>query len=85
VATDSQGHVLASDYDNHCVHILNEAGQLVFLIKNLRKPEKISFDDKDNDLFLMERGGGLKVINYLQQDWDRKLWDDFGFSSLYIH
>ncbi|XP_048763420.2 uncharacterized protein LOC125671636 [Ostrea edulis] len=65
IATDSQGHILVSDYDNNCVHILNEAGHLVSLIEYLRRPEGISIDDQDN-LWLVERGGKLKVIKYLE-------------------
>ncbi|XP_062581690.1 uncharacterized protein LOC134243455 [Saccostrea cucullata] len=65
VATDSHGHILVSDYDNNCVHILNESGHLVSLIEYLRKPEGIDVDD-DNNLWLVEREGKLKIIKYME-------------------
>ena len=67
IATDSEGCILISDSNNHCVHILDQDGFLRSLITVcLYTPRGLSLDSEDN-LFVGEwKTGIVKKIQYYQ-------------------
>ncbi|XP_062621753.1 uncharacterized protein LOC134283311 [Saccostrea cucullata] len=67
ITTDSQSHILTADYNNHCIHILNEDGQFLCCIYNrdLYRPWTLCIDTRDN-LYVNERYSGIiRKIKYM--------------------
>ncbi|XP_061194044.1 tripartite motif-containing protein 2-like [Saccostrea echinata] len=49
ITTDSWGHILTSDYDNHCVHIIDQDGQFLHYIDcGMHYPLGLCTDTNDN-------------------------------------
>ncbi|XP_062618135.1 tripartite motif-containing protein 55-like [Saccostrea cucullata] len=70
ITTDSQSHILTSDYYNECVHIIDQDGQFLRKIDcGLREPQELCTDTNDN-LFVVQYG--KRQVMKIKVVWDTK-------------
>ncbi|XP_052692131.1 uncharacterized protein LOC128170395 [Crassostrea angulata] len=68
ITTDSQRHILAADFNNHCIHILDQNGEFLRYIDNcdLNCPWGVCVDNNYNYLYVCEfLKSNVKQIKYL--------------------
>lgn len=65
ITRDSQSQILAADFKNHCIHILNEDGKFLLYIENVESSWGLCVDKFDK-LFVTEfHSSKIKIIKYL--------------------
>jgi hypothetical protein len=69
IATDSQSHILTTDFNNGRIHILNQDGLFLCFFQNcdLNYPSSLCIDTKDNLFVAERRTAKMKKIQYLTQ------------------
>jgi hypothetical protein len=67
ITTDSQSHIITSDINNSCVHIIDQDGQFLRYIDcGLSQPYGVCIDTNDNLFVAQDRSKQVKKIKYQQ-------------------
>ncbi|XP_078341204.1 uncharacterized protein LOC111106380 [Crassostrea virginica] len=68
IVTDSLGHIIVSDYNNDCLHILDQNGKFLKCVDNcgLQSPWGLSVDSKGRLWVALTGENAIKVIKYLK-------------------
>ena len=67
IVTDSLSHIIMTDYNNDCLHILDQYGQFLRCVDDigLKNPSELSVDNKGRLWVGCDRGE-IKVVKYLE-------------------
>ncbi|XP_048734101.2 uncharacterized protein LOC125650144 [Ostrea edulis] len=67
ITTDSQSHILTTDENNDCVHIIDQDGQFLrYIVCGLSEPWGLCIDTNDNLFVVKCRNRQVKKIKYQQ-------------------
>lgn len=66
ITTDSQGNILTVDYENQCLHILDQDGHFLRIIDDLHCAWGLSVDSSDNIFVTDEMDHKVKKIKYFK-------------------
>ena len=68
IVTDSLSQIIVSDYNNDCLHIIDQNGKFLKCVDNcgLHKPWGLSVDSKDRLWVALTGENVIKVIKYLK-------------------
>ncbi|XP_062568368.1 uncharacterized protein LOC134230556 [Saccostrea cucullata] len=68
IVTDSNSHIIVADYNNACLHILDQDGQFLGCVDNcgLDKPSGLSVDSEGRLWVGLCDSGEIKVIQYMK-------------------
>lgn len=70
ITTDSQRHILISDFDNNCVRILDGDGKFLRYIENVKYPTGLCVDKFDKLFVANFLDGDVQIIRYLKKKPD---------------
>ncbi|XP_052680093.1 uncharacterized protein LOC128160807 [Crassostrea angulata] len=65
ITTNSQSQILTADSKNHCIHILDQDGQFLRYIEDVKDPFGVCVDNQDN-LYVAKWTGNVKIFRYLK-------------------
>jgi sugar lactone lactonase YvrE len=67
IATDSMSHIIVADYNNACLHILDQNGQFLKCVDNCGdRPQGLSVDSEGRLWVGLRDSGEVKVIQYMK-------------------
>jgi hypothetical protein len=68
IVTDSMSQIITTDYNNACLHILDQNGQFLRCVDNcgLDHPDGLSVDSDGRLWVGLQKSGEMKVIQYMK-------------------
>jgi sugar lactone lactonase YvrE len=66
IVTDSMGHIIVADYNNACLHILDQDGKFVNICGLNDRPKGLSVDSEGRLWVGLYKSGEVKVIQYVK-------------------
>ncbi|XP_062577486.1 uncharacterized protein LOC134239339 [Saccostrea cucullata] len=66
IVTDSNSHIMVADYNNACLHILDQDGRFLSCVDGLDQPNGMSLDREGRLWVGVASSGDVKVIQYIK-------------------